>query len=282
MIRSPNKCNSDPYLIQYVLSDNCSPPPPNFVNSRIKRKRCVKQLSDFEDFKQEMRDLFATLMTQQKDILATNQDIEKSISFLSSQYDDLSRKVCDIEEVRRKDLEYIMILEDKIGDLHLLPVKRVRSSGTTAFQNISDILNNQGSCFAIVGGKESLFDAYRTLAKTEKWKPWLIDVERYISPYHDSQDSLKEMQQLLGKIGFTVKKLEDKIIVHNYENQEDLKSAIMSVLPFKIPDELYDDFFIDLSQEMHMFDTEKYNYKNSTNDFVLNVQILVLYVEKKC
>ncbi|CAH4029306.1 unnamed protein product [Pieris brassicae] len=151
----------------------------------------------------------------------------------------------------------------------------------TAFQNIYDMLKDQGSCFAIVTGKESLFDAYRNLAKAEKWKPWVTDVEKYISPYHDSQDSLKEMQQLLGKIGFTITKLELKMIFHEYENLEKLKGGIMSVVPFKIPDELYDDFFIDLSQEMQMFDTKKYNYKKSSNDFVFNVQILVLYVEKK-
>ncbi|XP_047513723.1 juvenile hormone acid O-methyltransferase-like isoform X2 [Pieris napi] len=151
----------------------------------------------------------------------------------------------------------------------------------TAFQNIYDMLKDQGSCFAIIVGKESLFDGYRSLAKTEKWKPWVTDVDRFISPYHDSQDSFKEMQQLLGKIGFTIKKLEHKLIFHEYENLENLKDGIMSVVPFKIPDELRDDFFIDLSQEMQMVDTETYNYKKSSNDFVFNVQILVLYVEKK-
>ncbi|XP_047513713.1 juvenile hormone acid O-methyltransferase-like isoform X3 [Pieris napi] len=151
----------------------------------------------------------------------------------------------------------------------------------TAFQNIYDILRDQGSCFAIVTEKVSLYDAYRTLTKNEKWKQWVTDVERYISTYHDSQDAVKEMHQLLGKIGFTITKLEPKIIFHEYDNLDDLKGLIMSSVPFKIPDELYDDFFIDLSQEMQMFDTEKYNYKKSTNDNVLNAQILVLYVEKK-
>ncbi|XP_047513724.1 juvenile hormone acid O-methyltransferase-like [Pieris napi] len=151
----------------------------------------------------------------------------------------------------------------------------------TAFQNIYDILRDQGSCFAIVAEKASLFDAYRTLAKNEKWKPWVFDVERYISPYHDSQDSLKEMHQLLGKIGFTITKLEHRIIFHKYDNLEDLKGGIMAAVPFKIPDELYDDFFKDLSLEMHMIDTKKYNYKISTNDLAFIVQILVLYVEKK-
>ncbi|CAH4029300.1 unnamed protein product [Pieris brassicae] len=150
----------------------------------------------------------------------------------------------------------------------------------TAFQNIYDILRDQGSCFAIIAERVSLFDAYRNLAKVEKWKPWLIDVERYISPYHDSQDSRKEMEHLLGKVGFTVTKLEHKILVHDFENQENLKSALMSVVPFKIPDELYDDFFIHLSKEMQMFDTKKYNFKKSTYDSVFIVQALVLYVEK--
>ncbi|XP_047513731.1 juvenile hormone acid O-methyltransferase-like isoform X1 [Pieris napi] len=151
----------------------------------------------------------------------------------------------------------------------------------TAFQNIYDILRDDGSGFVIIAEKTSLYDAYRSLAKAEKWKPWVTDVERYISPYHDNQDSLKELHQLLGKIGFTITKSEDKIIFHEYGNLENLKDGIMSVVPFKIPDELYDDFFIDLSQEMQMFDTEKYKHKKSTNDFVLIVKMLVLYVEKK-
>ncbi|CAH4033137.1 unnamed protein product [Pieris brassicae] len=99
MIRSPDKCYSDPNLMQSaLLSENTTPTLPNFVSSRTKRKRSVEQLSD----------MFATLMTQHKAILASNQEIEKSISFLSSQYDDLSRKVCDIEMERKKDLEYII------------------------------------------------------------------------------------------------------------------------------------------------------------------------------
>ncbi|XP_047513729.1 juvenile hormone acid O-methyltransferase-like isoform X3 [Pieris napi] len=151
----------------------------------------------------------------------------------------------------------------------------------TAFQNIYDILKDQGSCFAMVGEKASLSDAYRTLTKAEKWKPWVTDVERYISPYHDSQDSLKDMQQLLDKTGFTIIKLEQKLIFHEYENLENFKDGIMSVVPFKIPDELRDDFFIDLTQEMQIIDTEKFNYSKSSNDFVFNVQILILYVEKK-
>ncbi|XP_045487272.1 juvenile hormone acid O-methyltransferase [Pieris rapae] len=149
-----------------------------------------------------------------------------------------------------------------------------------AFQNIYDILRDQGSCFAVIVEKTSLYDAYRALAKAGKWKTWVTDVDRYISPYHDSQDSLKEIQQLLGKIGFTIKKLEHEIIFHNYGNQENLKDGIMSLVPFKIPDQLNEDFFIDLSQEMHLIDAKKYNNKKSTKDFVYNLQILVLYVEK--
>ncbi|XP_022113721.2 juvenile hormone acid O-methyltransferase-like [Pieris rapae] len=150
-----------------------------------------------------------------------------------------------------------------------------------AFQNIYDILRKQGTCFAIIAEKISLYDAYRNLAKAEKWKTWVTDVDRYISPYHDSQDSLNEIQQLLGKIGFTITKLEHKTIFYDYKNQENIKDALMSLVPFKIPDELNDEFFIDLSQEMHLIDAEKYKYKNSTKDFVYNLQILVLYVEKK-
>ncbi|XP_045528884.1 juvenile hormone acid O-methyltransferase-like isoform X3 [Pieris brassicae] len=104
----------------------------------------------------------------------------------------------------------------------------------TAFQNIYDILRDQGSCFAIIAERVSLFDAYRNLAKVEKWKPWLIDVERYISPYHDSQDSRKEMEHLLGKVGFTVTKLEHKILVHDFENQENLKELRSKTYPISL------------------------------------------------
>lgn len=32
-----------------------------------------------------------------------------------------------------------------------------------------------------------VFDVYRLLARNNKWSAWLQDVDKFVSPYHDSQ-----------------------------------------------------------------------------------------------
>ncbi|CAF4940653.1 unnamed protein product [Pieris macdunnoughi] len=88
MIRSPNKCNSDPNLIQSVLSDNTSPPPPNFVSSRIKRKRKklfwlrTKKLKNLSPFcplnTRTCLEKSVTLRRYEKRIMNTSSDLQRA------------------------------------------------------------------------------------------------------------------------------------------------------------------------------------------------------------
>ncbi|CAG9785604.1 unnamed protein product [Diatraea saccharalis] len=57
----------------------------------------------------------------------------------------------------------------------------------TAFCNIFDLLEKGGQCLLTFLGHNPMFDVYRILAKSNKWSCWLEDVEKFISPYHDSQ-----------------------------------------------------------------------------------------------
>lgn len=56
-----------------------------------------------------------------------------------------------------------------------------------AFENIFNLLDKEGECFIILVAYNPVFEVYRTLTKDEKWNTWVHDVEKYISPYHDSE-----------------------------------------------------------------------------------------------
>lgn len=59
-----------------------------------------------------------------------------------------------------------------------------------AFENIFNVLEQNGECLMVLVANNPVFDVYRTLEKDGKWSPFVYDVEKYISPYHDFQVSL--------------------------------------------------------------------------------------------
>lgn len=102
--------------------------PPNFVSQRNKRPREHDYESDFNNFKEEVKTLISSLITKQSEeikkisstlleIRTTNTSIESSMAFLTSQNEELRKKIEVIEMKAKKDEEYIILLEDKIEDL---------------------------------------------------------------------------------------------------------------------------------------------------------------------
>lgn len=102
---------------------------PKFVFRRNKRARESDDCSSqFNNFKEEVKELITSLIADQKrdlvginsnlkDIQETNSNIEKSISLLTSQNEEFRRKIELLESQAKKDREYIYILENKIEDL---------------------------------------------------------------------------------------------------------------------------------------------------------------------
>lgn len=126
-----DKSFSDPNL-------NLEKTPPNYVVRANKRRRDDVSFMDFNNFKEEIKDMISSLLSAHKselqtitsnlkEIQQTNNKIENSITFLSNQNDELFKKINLLEIQTRKDREYITTLEDKIEDMQ-------RSSRKTCFE----------------------------------------------------------------------------------------------------------------------------------------------------
>lgn len=121
-----NKALSEPNIPD--CTDDTQRTPPNYVALRNKRGRDYEYKADFSDFKEEVKTLISSLIVSQSEeikkisstlveIRATNTNIENSMAYLTSQNEELRKKIEQIELKGKKDEEYIILLEDKIEDL---------------------------------------------------------------------------------------------------------------------------------------------------------------------
>ncbi|XP_045487339.1 juvenile hormone acid O-methyltransferase-like isoform X2 [Pieris rapae] len=149
-----------------------------------------------------------------------------------------------------------------------------------AFRNIYNLLQDGGDCLATFVGQAVFYDAIRELAKRKKWKTWLKDAEKIISPYHDSSNPEQQLREMLDKIGFSYIEIQYKRLSFEYESSELFQEAIKALTPFKIPADIFDEFLTELFEEMQRIDFEVYKYKKSTSDWIHNFNVFVLYIKK--
>ncbi|XP_045447624.1 juvenile hormone acid O-methyltransferase-like [Melitaea cinxia] len=115
-----------------------------------------------------------------------------------------------------------------------------------AFTNIYDLLKIEGECFLVFVAHTLMFEVYRILSRSTRWKFWLKDVERFISPYHDCQDPVKKVKQMMTSIGFTSVEVEFLQKAFTFPNLDALKDFVRSINPFQIPKDLEEDYLLDL------------------------------------
>lgn len=98
--------------------------PPNFVSTR-KRRREDDFSTEISSLRAEMQRMFSTLIESQtrgfeknaavlQNIQQTNINIESSVAFLTTQNEELKKKIETLEEKSREDRKYIAILEEKL------------------------------------------------------------------------------------------------------------------------------------------------------------------------
>ncbi|CAB3223289.1 unnamed protein product [Arctia plantaginis] len=114
-----------------------------------------------------------------------------------------------------------------------------------AFENIFNLLDKEGECFIILVAYNPVFEVYRTLSKNEKWSTWVYDVEKYISPYHDSEDIDDEIIPLMASVGFVDIELECKDRVFLFSDEHTRTKLMTAINPFQIPKNMYDEFMQD-------------------------------------
>ncbi|CAG9122371.1 unnamed protein product [Plutella xylostella] len=176
MIRSPEKSGSLP-----ELSTNKTPP--TYISERNKRKRPEEILNvEFDSFKQEMREMlegFMKLSHSQmekitptlKDIQSTNSKIEESINFLAEQNDVLKKKIEQLESEKKKDREYITLLEEKVEDLQRnskkssIELKNVPKQPNESKETLSSMLLNLSKSLGSDLTTPDILDIYRVRYK---------------------------------------------------------------------------------------------------------------------
>ncbi|XP_041986379.1 juvenile hormone acid O-methyltransferase [Aricia agestis] len=151
-----------------------------------------------------------------------------------------------------------------------------------AFTNIYDLLAEGGDCLLMFLGHMPVYDVFRILAQSNKWRTWLKDVDRFISPYHDCKDSEKEIKRMMTDIGF--KDVEVKCSERSflYESTTAIKKAVAGVNPFEIPKDRVEDFledYVAIVKEKYLIDHAN---NNSTESFSVktNYQLIIVYGKK--
>ncbi|XP_045447375.1 juvenile hormone acid O-methyltransferase-like [Melitaea cinxia] len=183
---------------------------------------------------------------------------ENMIQFANEHHasDHTSFMVLDIEEDMPSELRESF---DNVFSFYTLQWVKHQE---VAFTNIYNLLKKGGECLLAFLGHMPVFDVYRVLSRSTKWKSWLKDAERFISPYHDNQNPEKIVKQMMTSIGFTSVEVECLEKTFIFPDLDALKGLVTSVNPFEIPKDLEEDFLLDyfnVLRDMHVIDHESSN-----------------------
>lgn len=161
----------------------------SFVNTRDKRKRSEKMLTDLSDFKKELKDMLSSWMFQQDServqIRTSLKTIEDSLSFLSSQYEEMKKRMEELEGENKKSKEYIYILEDKIETLQKvqnkcsLEIKNVPKQNDESKSTLINMVCQLSSSLKVDVKSQDIKDVYRASSKGDK-KPIVVELTSYI------------------------------------------------------------------------------------------------------
>lgn len=189
---------SDPQLLESSTKDHHedehTPPSYVFLRSGRRPREDDTSPSQFFDFKEEMRELMTSFISEQKKeygeithklktIQQTNTNIEQSVSLLAAQNEDFRKKIELLETQTKKDREYIHILEDKIEDLQRTTRKtsmELKNVPRKSSENRDDLINMMLSLSKTVNLDmcvRDIKDIFRLKSRNDKEKNPPIIVE---------------------------------------------------------------------------------------------------------
>lgn len=152
--------------------------PPNYVFSRTKSVTT----EDLQIFKEEIKSMIEALWSSQqqdiknipdtlKEIHQTNLNIEKSISLLYAQNEELTKKVTQLENKAKEDRDYIVLLEEKIENLQMgsrkssLEIKNVPRQNNETKEDLVDMVLCLSSSIGSTLNRSDIKDVYRVRGK---------------------------------------------------------------------------------------------------------------------
>ncbi|KAJ8717005.1 hypothetical protein PYW08_005404 [Mythimna loreyi] len=173
--------------------------PPNYISQRIKRMREEDLPAEFCKFKEEMKELFTSFITNQqtelknitanlKEINVTNSSIEASITSLMNQNEELKNKIMQLELQSKKDKDYIIVLEDKIEDLqrcsrkNYIEIKNVPKKSQETRQDLINMVLSLARNIDLELNKRDIKDIFRTQNKKKELNspPIIVELDSFI------------------------------------------------------------------------------------------------------
>ncbi|KAL0869440.1 hypothetical protein ABMA27_007674 [Loxostege sticticalis] len=153
----------------------------NFVSTRTKRKRC----EDFDDFRQEMKELFDDWTEKQNkqlqklfpilnNIQEANKGIEASITFLAEQNTEFKKKIEQMELEIKKKNEYIAIIEDRLEDTlrnsrkTCIEIRNVPVESQETKEGLVGMVDNLAKTLNTNLTKSDIKDIYKSKGPTER------------------------------------------------------------------------------------------------------------------
>lgn len=189
-----NKSLSENNLNMAACSEETTPP--NYVFLRGKRAREEEDWgTDLFNFKEEMKTMIRTLMTDQDkelkkmfiptltEIEKSNRGIELAMTQLMKQNEELTKKVEQLENQRQRDNEHITILEDRLEDLQRssrktnIEIKNVPKSSSEDKEDLINMVLRLGQSVDCQIKRTDVRDIYRVRERKEGQKNTPIIVE---------------------------------------------------------------------------------------------------------
>lgn len=157
---------------------------PSYVYQRQKRGREHGFEDDLNNFKTEIKSMITTLLSAQQDelkkittvqldIKQANNNIESCLAFLTTQNEELKKKLEHLEIQSRKDRDYIVTLEDKIEDLQRgsrktnLEIKNMPKLTKESKEDLTNMVLCLSKSLNCETKKEDIRDIYRVQGKKE-------------------------------------------------------------------------------------------------------------------
>ncbi|KAI5635643.1 hypothetical protein NE865_11641 [Phthorimaea operculella] len=167
---------------------------PDSRNVRNKRKREENEvtLANFDDFREEMRDMINTLIAQNSaanitptltSIQEASRSIAASIQFLTKQNEDFRKDIIRLENQCKEDKKQIILLEDKIEELQrgqrktTIEIKNVPKKSNENKEDLMEMVCKLAENVGCDLNTSNINDIYRVKAKNQEATNSTIIVE---------------------------------------------------------------------------------------------------------
>ncbi|KAJ8726579.1 hypothetical protein PYW07_001277 [Mythimna separata] len=149
------------------------------ITNRSKRKReiceCVKSLEEIRTLLStsttKTEEKFAALLASILEISAQNCEIQKSMEFISKDYDDLKLKLAKLESEREADRRYVLDLEEKVENMERqlcstkIEIRNVPQMQEESKESLRTIVVQASNVLGIPISGNEIKDVFRTKNK---------------------------------------------------------------------------------------------------------------------